>query len=247
MKNNIIKRMFIGFKKGFLTPTLPDHIIKIQSYPIIRIMRFLGGLSFLSIVGKSYLNYPIYVLYVAIFFTLLFTIYHFILTYYRIKHIITILRSDKLDIKNSPFDRFATLSARALLCFKGACEAGQPVGLTLGLMLGTDEILKAADKKAIFAHMLGEILNSILPENVHKDSRKLINNSIDQFVNNKDNIELNNSLLEKFKGLNLKGDLTKDEFNEFKQIIIENKESIVKANEKIKSKIMEMIENIGKK
>ena len=99
MKHNIFKRLFIGFKKGFLTPTLPDHIIQIQSYPIIRIIRVLGGLSFLTIVSKTHLNYPIYVLYFAMFFTFIFTIYHFIISYYRIKHIIAILRSDKLDIR----------------------------------------------------------------------------------------------------------------------------------------------------
>jgi len=117
MKNNTIKRLVIAFKKGILTPTLPDNIIKIQSYPIIRIIRFLGGFSFLFLVGKSYLNYPFYILYIAMFFTFLFTIYHIIISYYRFKHIIALLNSDKLDIRNSPLDRLATLGARALLCF----------------------------------------------------------------------------------------------------------------------------------
>ena len=80
------------------------------------------------------------------FFAVLFTIYHIIISYHRIKHIIKILRSDELDIKNSPLDRLATLGAKAIMCAKGACEAAQPVGLGLGLMLGTDEIVKASGR-----------------------------------------------------------------------------------------------------
>ena len=66
MNNQILKRLFIGFKKGLLTPTLPDNIIKLQNYPLIRII------SFLLIVSKSYLNYSYYILYPAMFFALLF-------------------------------------------------------------------------------------------------------------------------------------------------------------------------------
>ena len=94
MNNQILKRLFIGFKKGLLTPTLPDNIIKLQNYPLIRII------SFLLIVSKSYLNYSYYILYPAMFFALLFTIYHIIISFYRFKHIFKLLKSDKLDIKN---------------------------------------------------------------------------------------------------------------------------------------------------
>lgn len=92
----------VGFKKGYNTPTLPENIIKVQSYFLIRIIRFLGGLSFLLILSKNYLNYPMYLLYISMFFSILFTIYHFIITYYRITHIIKILKSDQFDIRNSP-------------------------------------------------------------------------------------------------------------------------------------------------
>lgn len=165
-QKKLLNRLLLGFKKGWLTPTLPDKIIKFQSYPIIRIFRFLGGLSFITIVGKSHLNYPIYILYFSMFFVVFFAIYHIIISYYRIKHIIAILKTDKLDVKNSPLDRLATLGAKALLCFKGACETAQPVWLTLGIMLGTDEILKSANRDPIFAPFLGGVLNSVLPEKV---------------------------------------------------------------------------------
>jgi hypothetical protein len=100
MKKNILKRIFIGAKLGFLTPTLPDEILKIQSKPIIRIIRFLGGVSFLNLLGNSYFNHNIWYIYICMFFALIFTIYHFILTYYRFKHIMKIFKSDKLEIRN---------------------------------------------------------------------------------------------------------------------------------------------------
>jgi hypothetical protein len=98
MKNKtIFTRLLIGFKKGWMTPTLPENFIQFQSIYYIRILRFLGGVSLLLILSKNYYNK--YVLYICMFFTVLFTIYHIIISYHRIKHIIKILRSDELDIK----------------------------------------------------------------------------------------------------------------------------------------------------
>ena len=59
MNKKFLKRIYIGAKKGILTPTLPDEIIKFQSNPLIRIIRFLGGVSFIFILGKNYINYKI--------------------------------------------------------------------------------------------------------------------------------------------------------------------------------------------
>lgn len=181
------------------------------------------------------------------FITLIYTIYQFIISYYRIKHIIAILKSDKLDIRNSPLDRLARLSARALLCFKGACDTAQPVGLTLGLMLGTDEVLKNANRDPIFGPILGSILNSVLPENVSKDSTKLINKSINEISSNNQDLAENKSLLEKFQNLHLKGDISLEEFKEMQKIILENQEAILAKNAQLKSKILEELENLKKK
>jgi len=83
-------------------------------------------------------------------FATIFTLYHIIISFYRVKHMLKILRSNELDIKNSPLDKLASMAARALFCLKNACDSAQPVGLTLGLLLGTDEILKGAKRDPIF-------------------------------------------------------------------------------------------------
>lgn len=214
MKNKtILTRLLIGIKKGFLTPTLPAEILKFQSLLYIRILRFLGGISFLLILSKKYLHFNIYVLYICMFFALLFTIYHFIISYYRIKHIIKLLRSDELNIRNSPIDRLASLGAKAIMCAKGACEAAQPVGLGLGLMLGTDEILKSSGRDAMFSPLLGKGLNYIfpLPENDKKDYMKLIHKSLKELESNNEEIKATANLIDRFKGLSYTCDLSIEE------------------------------------
>jgi hypothetical protein len=111
------KRIFTGFRKAYSIPTLPDPILNFSMHPLIRIIRFLGGVSFLFIVSNAHLNFPIYFLFFATFFTTIFTIYHIYLSYHRTKHFIAILKSKKLEVRNSPLDRFAFYSARALFCF----------------------------------------------------------------------------------------------------------------------------------
>ena len=66
---NIFKRLLNAGLRAYSIPTLPDNILKIQSYPIIRIFRFLGGFSLLMLLSKSYLNYHSY--YIFIFTILL--------------------------------------------------------------------------------------------------------------------------------------------------------------------------------
>lgn len=245
----IIIRLKIGFKKGYNTPTLPNNILKFQSLIYIRIFRFLGGISFLFILSKHYSNYNVYVLYVCFFLSLLFTIYHIIITYYRFKHIIKILRSDELDIRNSPLDRLASLAARAILCTKGICDSAQPVGLGLGLMLSADEVLKHANREPIFGPYLGAILNTVLPEtqkslmNTSKDISEALNN-ID---NNGQEIQTIESIVEKFKASNAKGDITFEEFKELQEILNTSKESLITDNEEIKAQIKKYIEDYNKK
>lgn len=96
---SILSRLIIGLKKGYSTPTLPDNLIKLNSTFIIRTLRFLGGTSFLLLLSNSYINNPIYILYIALFFAFIFTCYQYYLSFNRIKHIIKVLKSEELDIK----------------------------------------------------------------------------------------------------------------------------------------------------
>ncbi len=157
------QRASLALKKAYLTPTLPDNIIKIQSYPIIRILRVLGGISILMIISKSYLNFHISVLFISYFFILIFAIYNFIITFYRFKHMRSVFKSDKLDIKNSPRDRLATLFAKALWCVKGTCEAAQGIGVALTVGYGFDVVLKNTGRDPVFIPAIADFFKKILP------------------------------------------------------------------------------------
>lgn len=147
-----------------LTPTLPEEILAYQRNPIIRILRVVGGLSCLSLLGRGIFNLQGLLLYISIFFTIVFLIYHLYLLKHRYRHIKKMLKSEELDVRNSPLDRYASIIAKAIFCAKGVCETAQPVGLTLGLMLGFDEVLKAGGREALFAPMIGSGVNKILPQ-----------------------------------------------------------------------------------
>ena len=104
VSTNLFKRLYVGIKKGLLTPTLPENIIKFKSNPLIRILRVLGGLSILVLLGNNKYSYslPIYVLYFLWLVGFLFLVYHIVISYYRFVNIKKILKSDKLDVRNSP-------------------------------------------------------------------------------------------------------------------------------------------------
>ena len=182
----IFTRITTGLKKGWSTPTLPVNIMTFKNNPIIRIFRALGGLSFIIILGRTKLNFPNYFLYLFLIIALLFTVYHFVITFFRIKHIYMLIKNGELDIRNSPLDRFASLWAKAILCLKGTCEAAQPVGLTLGIMLGTYEVLKNANRQPLFGPFLGQLANSLLPEHILRKTPEFsaVNQTLDQMVIN---------------------------------------------------------------
>jgi len=209
-------------------------------------MRFVGGVSYITILSNSYLNYPFYVLFILTFFTLIFTIYHFYLGYLRFKHMRYLLKSGAYEVINSHLDRLAFLAAKTLGCLKGACESAPHIGMGLSLMLGTDEILKYANVEPFFGPLLGGALKGILPEKPTKETEKIIKTAFELLRENRSNSNTTNSLLDLLKDSNLDGDLTKVEFEEMKNILVE-KQSELKTKDsalktELKSKLAEIID-----
>ena len=110
MKLTNRKRAIAVFKKVYYTPTLPNDIIKFQNNPIIRIFRFLSGLSFISllILNKTLIFHSIFgygilfnlFAYICFTFILFFNVYLFYINYHRIIHIYKTINSDKLNLRN---------------------------------------------------------------------------------------------------------------------------------------------------
>jgi hypothetical protein len=91
------------------------------------------------------------------------------------------------------------------------------------------------------------MLKNILPENATKSKKRLILNTLEIVeANNLEMLE-NESLLERFKSVNLKSIFTKDEFTDINNILPENKEMLENKDSELKSKILELMERDKKK
>jgi len=141
---------------------LPDNVLRFQSHPLIRIFRVLGGISTILVLTKKSLLFPPFFLYIFFLITFIYFIYHTILSYYRIRHIYKIIKSGKLDVKNSPIDKLSTIAAKFLLCIKGSCDQLPHLGLGLGIGAVSDQILENSGRDPIFMPFLGDMLNKMI-------------------------------------------------------------------------------------
>jgi hypothetical protein len=63
---------------------------------------------------------------------MLLCIYLFYINYHRIKHIYSLIKSDDLDVRNSPLDRLASILSKGIYCSKGICDVAGPVAIIFG-------------------------------------------------------------------------------------------------------------------
>ena len=135
------------------------------------------------------------------------------------------------------------------MCTKDICDSAQPVGLGLGLMLGADEALKHANREPIFGPFLGTILNSVLLEtqnslmNTSRPAVKEISEGLNNLDSKGQEIQSIESIVEKFKASNVKGDITFEEFKELQEVLNTRKDSLITDNEEIKAQIKKHIED----
>jgi hypothetical protein len=73
-----------------------------------------------------------------------------------------VLKSDKLDIKNSPVDRLATIATKFLWCIKGSCDQLPNIDIGLGIGAAVYQILENSGRYPIFMPFLGNKLNVII-------------------------------------------------------------------------------------
>lgn len=116
--------------------TLPEPLMKLYTNPLIRIFRFLGGISILALLTKTLVHLHPFILYAVFAFSVPYAFFMIYIAYYRIKHMLYILKTDKLEVRNSPLDHFASYAAKLIYCVKGACKAWVSVGFALCVMAG---------------------------------------------------------------------------------------------------------------
>jgi hypothetical protein len=100
MKKSILKRIWIGMKKGVATPNLPQEFLKFHLNPFIRVLRVICGLSWVTLMGGKLVAMPLIIITIAVFFTTLHFFYIWYVSYIKIKYMIEVLKSDKLDVRN---------------------------------------------------------------------------------------------------------------------------------------------------
>ena len=155
-KKALITRFITGLKVGWNAPTLPPKVENLHNKPLIRVFRVIGGISILTVLSKKYLLFffPLKII------ILLFALFHFIyitsISIIKLWYGIKVLRSDKLDVKNSPLDRFASVTGKLLYCWKYGCQAGS-AGLGLvGTSFLVDSMLEAGNQEKIFTPLIGK-------------------------------------------------------------------------------------------
>ena len=248
---NISKRITKGIQKGWSTPTLPSSIANFNNHPITRIFRIIGGISILITLGRISLNIndiPNYILYASNFISILFFIYMFAINILRIIHIIKILGTDELDVRNSPLDRLASLTARVLFCAKGLCYVGAGTGSAVGSGLALDAALVNTGNDPVFSPLFVSFLKTILPEGVIRGSNvQMTGSEIKRLIKGLDASQAEQAglsdLAESIKG---SPSLTETEKAELEQIV-ENEKLKIQAEEAyMKTKVKEELEKLKK-
>jgi hypothetical protein len=240
-----LSRTLIGVKKGLFTPNLPPEILEFQKKPLIRIFRVIGGLSFLTILGRGYTSFKLSPLLFGLFillyfFAILFFIYHIYISYHRFKHIKYLFKSGALDVRNSPLNKYAGMLVRVLACAKGACDAATPIGLGLGLMLGADQTLKEVGREAFFGPILGSGLVKILPKSDLDHWRDTYLEATNVLNNTAKSGKILTELMDKITDLT---DISADDKKDLFQLLSEMKESNNLDLDSAKEKAIKALEN----
>jgi riboflavin transporter FmnP len=99
----LLKNIIIGIKKGYNIQILSDKVLFIMNHPISRILRVIGGISFLLTISKSIklLTTSKIIIIIIQILGMIFMVYCLILNIYRIKRVIEIIKNKEYEVKDS--------------------------------------------------------------------------------------------------------------------------------------------------
>ena len=106
-KKNIMTRIFTGIKVGWNAPMLPPKVLSFHNHYFTRIFRVIGGISVITFLSKKYLLFIYPFNYVVLLFALLHFMYIATISIIKLFYGIKVLKSDKLEVRNSPIDKLA--------------------------------------------------------------------------------------------------------------------------------------------
>jgi hypothetical protein len=171
LKNNFLARwgknsIYLGIVKGYSVSTLPVSVEKFYNNIFIRILRFIGGIFFLLVISKMYLKLPenLHLLCTIIAAIQITQIIIILLIRFFYAMYILIYRQDKLEVRNSPLDRYASMIVKVLYCAKFGCLA---TGVGASLIAGGvsyDLLLAEAGHERKFLPFMGQVYKSVFGE-----------------------------------------------------------------------------------
>lgn len=160
MKNNL-KRFFKGVAMGLKLSVLPAPVQTFHTRPLVRIFRVLGGTCSFIFLGK-FVEIGPYLEIVILTLALIHLSYIFIINIIKVINIIYLWKNKKLEVRNSPLDRFATLGFKLVACAKGVCVftgGGAAVGSIAWM---SDDVLIDSGRRPIFRPAVREAVEPYL-------------------------------------------------------------------------------------
>lgn len=156
MKKTIFQRFVVGLKKGWNTPMLPESVINLHNYPLVRIFRVIGGLSVLTVLLKKHLLLWLPLQYSVLLFAFIHISYFVIINFIKVFYGIYKLWTGDLNVRNSPLDRFASLAGNLLYCWKVGCYVASSGVSLAGASVVADTILEAGGQEKVFTPLIGK-------------------------------------------------------------------------------------------
>jgi hypothetical protein len=208
---------YLGFIRAYSIPTLPAKVELFYSHIFVRILRFIGGLSFLLVVTKLSLILPGFLhLFLAILASIQITQIILILIIKFFYGIYTLIyKKEKFEIRNSPLNRYASLISQALYCLKIGCAA---TGAGAGFIAGGaayDSVLEESGRDRVFLPFMAQIYNSVFGEGPNNKINVFIEKNVPSETLNTQNQESVTEVLKKFNQMSPE---EKEEFrNEIKK------------------------------
>lgn len=134
---------------------------KIHDSLLVRALRVIGGISLIICVG-GYNFLPTYSLYFAWPIGCLFFFYQIFIQYHSAIHIYRLCKDGKLEVRNSPVNKFASVLSHTYVCLKWGCAGGGVAATGLGAGLGIDSLLEENGRPKVFTPWAARHLDNTL-------------------------------------------------------------------------------------
>ena len=155
-KKSLYNRLVTGLKIGWNAPVFSLKVFSYHNNPLLRVFRVIAGVSILTVFSKKHLLLSLPFKCVILFFVLLHIIFISSISIIKLWYGYKVLKSDKLNVINSPVDHFATTVGKLLYCWKYGCLVGF-AGLGLvGTSFLIDSMLEAGDQEKVFTLLIGK-------------------------------------------------------------------------------------------